>query len=325
MSSSDMQTEVNLNGMYYLNVIAFTLLFYDYFLTFEWEISRYWSSGSKISWPTVLFFLNRYGSLLGNIPVTFLGNFTLIFTPGQRLTKICIRLESYHQYFLIAIQLVVGVLLVLRTYALYERNNRVLAFMLVIGTGAIGVCIWRSLVDDASNVLVDGNLALDIGCTYAITGPQSIGLIIAWMALVLFDSMIFFLTLYRALSRRSTGTRLFTVLLRDGSIYFGVMVITNTSNILTFAVSELYIPTPAECTHSPAHYKFGDDWTRGVASTFANTISSIMLARLMLNLRDPVLSTSGIPTHAPHFSDVEFSTQPFTSVFARSRNIDTNM
>ncbi|KAJ7431240.1 hypothetical protein B0H11DRAFT_2210449 [Mycena galericulata] len=300
MSSSDMQTEVNLNGMYYLNVIAFTLLFYDYFLTFEWEISRYWSSGSKISWPTVLFFLNRYGSLLGNIPVVIQTFWTTPSTPQK--SAVCIRLESYHQYFLIAIQLVVGVLLVLRTYALYERNNRVLAFMLVIGTGAIGVCIWRSLVDDASNVLVDGNLALDIGCTYAITGPQSIGLIIAWMALVLFDSMIFFLTLYRALSRRSTGTRLFTVLLRDGSIYFGVMVITNTSNILTFA-----------------------DWTRGVASTFANTISSIMLARLMLNLRDPVLSTSGIPTHAPHFSDVEFSTQPFTSVFARSRNIDTNM
>ncbi|KAJ7429732.1 hypothetical protein B0H11DRAFT_1629598, partial [Mycena galericulata] len=42
------------------------LLFYNYFLTFEWEISRYW--GSKITWPTVLFFLNRYGTLLGNIP-----------------------------------------------------------------------------------------------------------------------------------------------------------------------------------------------------------------------------------------------------------------
>ncbi|KAJ7429733.1 hypothetical protein B0H11DRAFT_2264936 [Mycena galericulata] len=143
--------------------------------------------------------------------------------------------------------------------------------MLVIAGGVISVCIWRSLVDDQS-VLQDGNsnLSLDIGCRYAITAPQSVGLIIAWMALVLFDCMIFFLTLYRALSPRSTSAHLLTVLLRDGSIYFGVMVISNTSTILTFAVSELYIRA-TRSAHSPAHNKFGGDYARGVATTFANT------------------------------------------------------
>ncbi|KAJ7305467.1 hypothetical protein DFH08DRAFT_721265, partial [Mycena albidolilacea] len=43
------------------------LLFYDYLLTFEWETSRYW--GAKITWPVFLFFVNRYATLLGNIPV----------------------------------------------------------------------------------------------------------------------------------------------------------------------------------------------------------------------------------------------------------------
>ncbi|KAJ7429735.1 hypothetical protein B0H11DRAFT_2141420 [Mycena galericulata] len=284
MSSSDIQTEVDLNGMYYLNAITFTLLFYDYFLTFEWEISRYW--GSEITWPTVLFFLNRYGSLLGNIPVVIQFFWITPSTPQKS--------ASYHQYFLIGTQAVVAALLILRTYALYERDNRVLAFMLVICGGAGGVCIWRSVVDDTSDVLINGDLGLDIGCIYAITGPQSVGLIIAWMALVLFDCMIFFLTLYRALNHRSTGARLLTVF---------VMVISNTSNILTFA-----------------------DYTRGVATTFANTISTIMISRLMLNLRDPVLSNSGFRNIQLNFSMLEFSTHPtLTGVVARSRNINTSV
>jgi hypothetical protein len=45
------------------------LLFYDYILTFGWEVSRYW--GSPLTFPTVLFYLNRYGTTLGNIPVIF--------------------------------------------------------------------------------------------------------------------------------------------------------------------------------------------------------------------------------------------------------------
>ncbi|KAJ7484802.1 hypothetical protein B0H11DRAFT_2018781 [Mycena galericulata] len=290
MNSSDIQTEVN--SGYYLGAIAFTLLFYDYFLTFEWEISRYWSS--KITWPTFLFFLNRYGTLLGNIPVVIQTFWTTPSTPEKS--------ASYHQYFLIGIQVVVGALLILRTYALYERNNRVLAFMLVIGVGTAGVCIWRSLVDDKSLLQDGSNLGLDIGCKYAITASQSVGLIIAWMALVLFDCMIFFLTLYRALSRRSPGAHLLTVLLRDGTPDC-VMVISNASTILTFA-----------------------DYDRSVATTFANTISSIMISRLMLNLRDPVLSSSGIPTHTPELSDVEFTTHlTFTGFNACSQNINTNV
>ncbi|KAJ6529349.1 hypothetical protein B0H19DRAFT_1083096 [Mycena capillaripes] len=50
-----------------------------------------------------------------------------------------------------------------------------------------------------------------------------------------------------------------------------VIVISNVSNILT--------------------YILGEPSTRGVATTFTNIISSIMISRLMLNLRDPVLTS----------------------------------
>ncbi|KAJ7484803.1 hypothetical protein B0H11DRAFT_2018792 [Mycena galericulata] len=282
MSTAEIQAQ--LNSSYYLSAISFTILFYDYFLTLHWETSRYW--GTKITWPSGLFFANRYGTLLGNIPIVFQSFWT---TPGTTdklrvrtypqpyrifLYILCRFLNTYHQFFIVVMQTIGGVMLILRTYALYGRNNRVLVLMVVVAAAIVGVVVWGTLSSGkaASN---GPNLLLYIGCTYEITHAQSIGLVIAWASLGGFDCMIFFLTLYRALSQRHlTGLKLITVLLRDGTFVefpldhsriglsltldrSSVMVISNLSNILTFVVS---------------------------------LVSSIMISRLMLNLRDPALS-----------------------------------
>ncbi|KAJ7202244.1 hypothetical protein C8J57DRAFT_1410404 [Mycena rebaudengoi] len=280
MNTPEIQTE--LNSSYSLAAAAFTLLFYDYFLTFEWEVSRYWAR-PNLSWATIFFFLNRYGTLLGNIPVVMQYFWTTPSTPEK--TARCILLESYHAYFILVIQMIVGVMLILRTYALYERNNRILALMLVFGVAVVCVCLGTILFS-AKGAGLGGDLELYIGCNYAITARQSMSPIIAWSSMALFDCLIFFLTLYKSFGRHSTEFNLFGVLLRDGSIYFGVIVILNLSNILTFV--------------------FGGDYTRGVATTLTNIVSSLMISRLMLNLRDP--SLGGIPTKPEAEGIGEFST-----------------
>ncbi|KAJ7881569.1 hypothetical protein B0H14DRAFT_2704969 [Mycena olivaceomarginata] len=233
MNTLDIQTE--LNSSYYLAAASFTLLFYDYFLTFEWEVSRYWAR-PNLSWATIFFFLNRYGTLLGNIPVVIQNFWTTPSTPEKSAV----------------------VMLILRTYALYKRNNRILAFMLVFGVVVVCVCLVRTTLFSTKGAGLSGDLGLYIGCTYAITARQSVSPIIAWSAMALFDCMIFSLTLYKSFGWHLTGLNLFTVLLRDGT----VIVILNLSNILTFV-----------------------DYTRG--------LSSLMISRLMLNLRDP--SLAGVP------------------------------
>ncbi|KAJ7131497.1 hypothetical protein C8R43DRAFT_1133724 [Mycena crocata] len=271
-----------------LNTLA--LLFYDYFLTLGWESSRYW--GAKASWPTVLFFLNRYGTLLGNVPVVIQAFWTAPVSTNKISMYTAFSNGLYfdpHPYFIIIIQIIVGVMLILRTYALYQRSKRVLSLLVVFSAGVIGVGVWSTVFSGtAGNPGAD--LPLYIGCTYEITKPQSVGLVIAWAAMGVFDCLIFFLTLYRALSQRHrTRLPLLTVLLRDGSVYFGVMVISNLSNILTFL--------------------FGGPYTRGVATTFTNIISSLMISRLMLNLRDPSLSTiSNRSGCDPTSRDTMFST-----------------
>lgn len=50
-----------------LNLNATAILYYDYVLTFGWEVSRFW--GRRLTWATFFFYLNRYFTLFAHIPV----------------------------------------------------------------------------------------------------------------------------------------------------------------------------------------------------------------------------------------------------------------
>ncbi|KAG6905712.1 hypothetical protein DXG01_001159, partial [Tephrocybe rancida] len=56
------------NGEIYINLVSFTILYYDYALTLPAEIDRFWTSRT-ISWVSVFYYLNRYLTLFGHIPV----------------------------------------------------------------------------------------------------------------------------------------------------------------------------------------------------------------------------------------------------------------
>ncbi|ESK87061.1 hypothetical protein Moror_11942 [Moniliophthora roreri MCA 2997] len=62
------------------------------------------------------------------------------------MNRRCDKLQSYHQYYAVVVQIMVGVMLVLRTYALYGRNRKVLAGMLAVMFAAIGFGVVRVLL-----------------------------------------------------------------------------------------------------------------------------------------------------------------------------------
>ncbi|KAJ7823854.1 hypothetical protein B0H14DRAFT_1307128 [Mycena olivaceomarginata] len=253
MSAADIQGQLIVGAF---DIWPFTLLVYDHLLTLEWEISRYWGEAFTLTVPNVLFFANRYGTLFGNIPVII-----PYFWDSQTLTR--------------NITVLVGVMLFLRTYALFERSIRVLVLMVGVAVGTVVVGLW-SVITDTSD---DTSINLYFGCNFTTSRSEGNSLAVAWAGVTTYDSTIFFLTLYRVFGRhRANGLDLFTILLRDGSLYFGVMVTSNLANILTLVI--------------------GNPDTRGIATTFTNIISSIMINRLMLNLRDPVL------THMPQSTNI---------------------
>ncbi|KAH9887022.1 hypothetical protein C8Q73DRAFT_795045 [Cubamyces lactineus] len=253
--------------------IAFGILWYDFVLTLPLEVERYWKGGR--SWASVFFFLNRYMSVLSHIPVV-VEFFLAMPEPAagrHRVTyddRRCRKLQLYHQILAALTQCIVGVLLMLRTYALYNRSRKVVYLLTSICTLGGAVSVWAIVSVRGLHVSSFQDVAIYTGCDLTLTEKQGYYLAAAWSSILVFDATIFVLTLVQALRvGRTWSHSLFYVMLRDGTIYFGMLVICYLSNILTYILAE------------PVY--------KGVSTTMTNVISSTLITRLMLNIRDPKL------------------------------------
>lgn len=262
---------LGLNVNYYFNIIAYTLLVYDYALTFNDEVERFWKPSSRPTWAVTFFFFNRYFTLFGHIAIIF-QYFWVSVSPEKPL--ICRRLQSFHQYFAVTVQIWVATLLIMRMYALYDRSRRILALYLGVAITAVGIACWAILTGKSDEDKLE--YSIPMGCPTGLSAQFAQRLGAAWGGMLVFDTLVFALTVYKSYTLRHIhGVGLVALLLRDGSVYFFVMMATNLINIFTFL--------------------YGTIFTRGVATTFMNIISSIMISRLMLNLRNPRLLKSSVP------------------------------
>ncbi|KAJ7617119.1 hypothetical protein FB45DRAFT_222645 [Roridomyces roridus] len=245
-----------------LILVPFTIICYDYILTFDHEVSRFWRR--PLTWGSFFFHINRYSSLLGTIPLVFQYTMTTR-DPGKY--SVCNALRLYHQYFALISQILVGIILLIRTYALYERSKRILAFMILVVCGVIVSSLISFTKTDRKAL---PPLAASFACPFGQLNAQRIHLAESWTGLLVFDVMIFSLTLYKILvvhhdARAQPGSLLRT-LLRDGTMYFGVMVLCTSVLIGT--------------------YTMGGPFLSGAPTTLTNVLSSVMISRLMFNLHD---------------------------------------
>ncbi|KAK0203923.1 hypothetical protein DFS33DRAFT_1384198 [Desarmillaria ectypa] len=269
----------DLNVNYYFSLVALSILYYDYALTFGLEVSRFWVHRG-FSWAAFFFYLNRYLGIFGHVAVAMEYFWTgYPSNKAQRRVKFrCLKLQTYHQYFVIVVQIVVAVMLIMRTYALYDRSRKILIVQIGVAItatilGAYAVASGKKPIPDET----PADIVPHIGCSTSLTKDSAVRLGTAWCGMLVFDIMVFTLTLHKALQlQRAGGVDLLTLLLRDGSIYFGVIIVSNLANILTFFLGNAHI--------------------RGVVTTFTNVVSSTMLSRLMLNIRDPKLVRTPLST-----------------------------
>ncbi|KAI0636827.1 hypothetical protein C8Q77DRAFT_1094791 [Trametes polyzona] len=173
-------------------------------------------------------------------------------------------------------QAVVAILLILRTYALYNCSKRMLALLVSMHLGGAVHCLSAVLTSKSpltTDITLDFHYSL---CNLSLTDDQGVHLALAWSAMLWFDTIIFLLTLYKAVQmRRELSGGLLEILFRDGTIYYGILVAVNMVNIITF------LETPP---NTPM---------KGMATTMTNVLSVTLTSRLMLNLRDPSLQRRG--------------------------------
>ncbi|KAF7350302.1 hypothetical protein MVEN_01334300 [Mycena venus] len=309
ISAAEFQTQLNVNV--YSGLISLTILFYDFALTLSDEIRTYW--GTHTTLASVLFYLNRYVSMVGNtVPIVVENLWTTGSDFDPHKIRACRAVQTYHQYFSIIAQIFVAGLLIMRTYALYERSRRVLIFTTGIALTAVIVGAYI-LFSGKGNSDTVNSVYVKVGCASGLDIVVSRRFGFGWVGMLVFDVAIFVLTTWKALAlsrEQRGGQSLFTILVRDGSIFFFVMMASNGSNILTFFYAGLY--------------------TRGVATTFTNVISSVMISRLMLNLRlhavEPSMRTGESTTlydpHPPISTVIEPYYNPSTHFSDDSRLYD---
>ncbi|KIM64891.1 hypothetical protein SCLCIDRAFT_1212996 [Scleroderma citrinum Foug A] len=257
----------------FTDVVFTTLLLYDYTLTFAREIELFWKRPIK-SWTFALFVANRYISVLGHVP-TEVYSFWSPATSSDYSR--CKPTHLANQWIIVVVQVIGSIIMTMRVYVLYPHNRPVLILLLALWLGIIVVGCWAVFSsNDTSSGSTDfvppTQLTGNVGCPNGsyLSSEQGMYIAIAWSGQLLYDFVVFLLTLVGSLRIRKEGTRsrsIIDILLRDGSLYFAVMCAANVAN-----VTVLLVETNA---------------LKSSATTLINAISAILISRLMLNLRDP--------------------------------------
>ncbi|KAG1858790.1 hypothetical protein DFJ58DRAFT_744833 [Suillus subalutaceus] len=258
----------------YAVLVANSILIYDHMATLPEEIIFIWRRPKALS--AKLFLVNRYIALLGNIfalcvdflPISderfqfwFLH---ICYFAQQRLS--CVKYTLCRQLFFLSQGIIVCLILTIRIYALYGCNKRLLTCMIIVGFTLVAGACAGAIGHFSSNATIFPG----VGCyeTYTVAVAARVGL--SWVALFIFELLIFILTVYRICKPRGLRLSLFTrsnivdIMFHDGAMYFRAMTLINIPNILTYYSSSVD--------------------NRGSLATFTSSMSATLISRLVLNL-----------------------------------------
>ncbi|KAH9005490.1 hypothetical protein EDB86DRAFT_1449609 [Lactarius hatsudake] len=235
-------------------------LFLNYvFNTFP-VVEYFWPNPYRTGWVSPIFFLNRYFAIFGYIPIVI----SLIPNTSCEPQNAW-QAHHYKGYFSMALQFLVAVLCSMRVYALYNKNNRILLALAALAGASIivGFIAIATESDDIETSVPPFMIPIS-NLSLGLSGEGGSFLSIAWGGLLAFDVAIFVLTLYKAV-KVGYSTPFIQMLVRDGSLYFVVILLVNLANILTIQ----FAPTLLKNSVTP----------------LTNVLSATLISRLMLRLR----------------------------------------
>ncbi|TCD62224.1 hypothetical protein EIP91_007203 [Steccherinum ochraceum] len=235
-AASDFQA-VLLNN--YLVASAVVVLYWEFLLTLPDEIQLYWHGSQRIlSWAPLFFFLNRYSALIGHVPV-MVEFFSRLPEPSS--------LSFVHT-------------------PLYERSRKILVFLTSLMVIAWIVATWAVVAGGNSSFNPVGHAFTGGYCDLSLSEIEGRYFAGGWGTVLAFDTIVFALTLYKRLRVGKTPDKgLFSLMIRDGTVYFGIIAVLFSIDIATFLVT------------GPLY--------KGIVITYTNVFSSILMSRMMLNVR----------------------------------------
>ncbi|KAF7326746.1 hypothetical protein MVEN_02593600 [Mycena venus] len=248
---------------------TFVILLYDYLLTFGDEVTFVWIPGHASNRGARWFFFVRYLSM--GVNIAMLGTTLAKYPPEMYLKFImCNRIHAVRELLLVVQQFTVGCTIILRVYAMYDLDKRVLACLLVPALVTVGVGVWSVLPHNTDGTSYDIDITF-LGCHTPLSRTHDYRLAAAWGAELGCETIALCLTIYRSLKRvrvsrifSYSSVSLWEIMARDGVMYFSVVCLANLANILM--------------------YHFGDFATAASLGWPTASISLVMITRMMLHL-----------------------------------------
>ncbi|KAJ7903234.1 hypothetical protein B0H13DRAFT_2335190 [Mycena leptocephala] len=251
------------------------IFIYDSLLTLDSEVEHMWVSEHKLG--SAWFFFIRYCALGSNIVMSvmkfgdfapevstsrsFLQSFTLI--PPRRKSVVALTI-NYWIGLMPVQQLAVGCTLILRVYAMYNCDKRILTLLIISGLVTVAVGAWSIMPSGPSPTVQTTVPGCHIGESQTQLIPRH-GT--AWEAELVCNMIILGLTVYRAFTQARAAITfadsLWHVMMRV--MYFGIICLANLANILMF--------------------NLGGMITSSDLAGFTSTVSVVMISRLSSNLR----------------------------------------
>ncbi|KAF7345331.1 hypothetical protein MSAN_01910000 [Mycena sanguinolenta] len=248
-----------------------SILTYDHLLTFGAEVKYIWSS--KLRLGTCWFLAIRYLGLCTNITICayyFIDwdHEVCRWIVAPPASSNCVGMQWAWMMFVVILELLVEVTLTVRVFAMYGLNKWILACLLCVNAGIaiVGLFAVIEYGKHPDLIIVSGISGCHLVYPRSAATPPA-G---AWEAILVCDILVFVLTARKALVHRKTiplyAGSLIERMATDGTMYFGIIVLANLANVLTFYLADALLS--------------------GFLSYFSTNLSVTLISRLMLNLHE---------------------------------------
>jgi len=248
-----------------MRLAATSLLVYDYFLTLDSEVTLMWSS--KLSLMKILYFYTRYSAFI-DVPLV------LYYQVKTDISAVdCKRIYLSASWLVVVGIIVAEVILMIRTWALWQRGKRMavalvtLSIIAIVAAGVIEGLYLKTLTFAS----FPGNETP--GCLL-IGGNPTIG--VNFILIIIVETVVLILTVTAGIQRfrfARSSQGLASVLHHDGVMFYVYLF---TISLLNFIV---ILTVPA----------YGGDLLTGTQ----RVLHSCLSARVITNLRAAGLKTSG--------------------------------
>ncbi|KAF9237221.1 hypothetical protein BU15DRAFT_76127 [Melanogaster broomeanus] len=214
-------------SLHYFNVAGIAILVFDYFITIEDEARWVW--GRRWDTTRLIFTVSRYLPFLGTGLTSYYLSINSASTPCP--ASLQITENVVHIIGVIAAEL----LLILRTYAFWHGNKRLLYGLLAYVTVSISAAVVIDTIP--TQFLTSGQPQL--GCLLESPGNSAI----VYSMLLIYEIVIFVLIAYKSFgASRGTRSSLVRTIYRDGMFYvLCIIAITLVNVIISFALPASYV------------------------------------------------------------------------------------